>query len=39
MADQAENAETEGVEYEVIKDVHILSYADNEYPLLEKDAD
>jgi hypothetical protein len=32
MADQAENAETEGVEYEVIKDVHLPSFAENEYP-------
>ena len=35
MADQAHDADTEGVEYDVAKDPHLPTFAEDEYPLLE----
>ncbi len=39
MADQSSNAETEGTEYEVIKDVHLTTFGCDEYPQLEAISD
>lgn len=39
MADQATTVETEGVEYEVMKDSHLPTFSHEEYPQLEQLAD
>jgi len=39
MVDQSSTAETEGIEYEVVKDVHLPSFGSDEYPLLESVSD
>ena len=39
MADQNTTAETEGLEYEVMKDIHLPTFAADEHPLLEAVSD
>lgn len=39
MADQSSNAETEGTEYEIVKDVHLTTFSWDEYPQLEAVSD
>lgn len=39
MADQSATAETEGTEYEIVKDMHLPTFAAEEYPLLEQVSD
>ena len=39
MADQNTTAETEGLEYEVMKDLHLPTFAADEHPMLEAVSD